>query len=108
RLLHPDRVEPHLNGNVLTYKVLNGDGTSTIFNAEDVFHLTGLSLDGVTGVSLIAYARETIGLSLAAEGYAARVFSQDATPRGVLQHPNRLSLDAIERLRASWSERHAG
>src|SRR5207302_744712 len=65
RLLHPDRVEPKLNGTVLTYKVLHGDGSSEILNAEDVFHMTGLSLDGVTGLSVIAYARETIGLSLA-------------------------------------------
>jgi HK97 family phage portal protein len=108
RLIHPDRVETRINGDVVTYRVRRDDGTQETLNAEDVFHMTGLSLDGVTGVSLITYARETIGLSLAAESYAGRVFSQDGTPRGVLQLKGRLSQDGIDRLRAEWAEKHAG
>jgi HK97 family phage portal protein len=84
------------------------DGSTKVFNNEDMFHMMGMSLDGVTGVSVITYARESVGLGLAAESYAARVFSQDATPRGVLQTKSQISKPAIDRLRASWQEQHGG
>lgn len=111
RLLNPDKVRVEVvgdNKDVVRYQVRQATGQEQPFNAEDIFHLTGLSLDGITGVSIITYARESIGLALAAEGYAARVFSQDATPRGVLQAKGRLSQEAIERLRASWADKHSG
>lgn len=109
QLIHPDRVTPIMGpDNNLVYKVRQPDGSQKTLNNEDVFHMLGMSLDGVTGVSVITYAREAVGLGLAAEGYAARVFSQDATPRGVLKHPSRLSQEAIERLRTTWQQQHGG
>jgi HK97 family phage portal protein len=111
KLIHPDRIRLERvgdDGDIIRYQVRGADGREQPVNYEDIFHLTGLSLDGQTGVSIIKYARETVGLTLAAEGYAGRVFSQDATPRGVLQHPGRLSPDAVERLRESWAEKHSG
>lgn len=74
----------------------------------DVFRLDGLSLDGYTPCSVITYARESVGLGLAAEQYAARVYSQDGRPRGVLEHPGNLSEPAQKRLKASWQETYAG
>lgn len=110
KLIHPDLVTPILAPGAanLAYKVRQPDGTQKTVNNEDMLHLLGMSLDGLTGVSVITYARESIGLGLAAEGYAARVFSQDATPRGVLQMKGNLSTAATERLRASWQQQHGG
>lgn len=77
-------------------------------NQGDVFRLDGLSLDGVTPCSVLTYARESVGLGLASEQYAARVYSQDARPRGVLEHPGKLSKEAAGRLADSWQEAYAG
>lgn len=108
-LINPDFVTPEIvDRKILRYKIRQPNGTPVTYNAEDIFHVTGLSLDGITGVSVVKYARESFGLSLAAESYAARVFSQDGTPRGVLQMKGKLSPNGIERLREEWAEKHSG
>lgn len=77
-------------------------------NREQVLHIRGLSINGATGLSPIAAAREAIGLGLATEGYGARFFSNDASPGGVLEHPSQLSDGAHKHLRESIEDRHGG
>lgn len=107
--IHPDRVTiERLPGGGVRYQVRQADGTNKPINDADMFHLRGLSLDGVTGVSVIEYARESVGLGLAAESYGARVFSQNARPGGVLKVPGELSDKAAQRLRTEWQLLHGG
>ncbi len=47
-------------------------------------------------------------MSRAVDEYAARYFSNDASPGGVLEHPGRLGDVAYEHLRNSWAEAHQG
>lgn len=77
-------------------------------NQGSIFRLDGPTLDGYTPVSVVTYARESMGLGLAAESYAGRVYSQDGRPRGVLEHPGKLSKEAMERLSESWQASYAG
>jgi hypothetical protein len=48
----------------------------------EVWHLRGLSSDGLMGMSPIELARENLGTALAAQGYGARFFANDAKPTG--------------------------
>ncbi|WP_367944098.1 phage portal protein [Aquamicrobium sp.] len=75
---------------------------------DEVFHLVGLTLDGVHGVSAIAYARETIGLSLAMEDHGATTFRNGARVSGVLKHPNKLGPEAVAHLKAGLEEFRSG
>ncbi|NJN53294.1 MAG: phage portal protein [Anaerolineae bacterium] len=59
-------------------------------------------------VSVISYARDSFGLTLAAERYGSRLFRNDSRPGGVLQTPNKLKPDAAARLKASWNAAHTG
>ena len=47
-----------------------------------MWHLRGLSSNGITGLSVVEYARESFGLGLAAQSYGARFFANDAKPSG--------------------------
>ena len=76
------------------------------YTPDQVFHLKGLSLDGVKGISPIAQAREAVGLSLATEEYGAKFFGNGARPGGVLEHPG--ILKDPERLRESWNKVYQG
>ena len=107
--IHPNniRIEGLPSGGI-RYQIRGDDGIESPVNAEDIFHLPGLSLDGVSGLSLVEYARESIGLELAAKGYSAKFFGQNARPGGVLQHPGKLSPEAAKNMRESWEEAHAG
>lgn len=107
--LHPDRVECKQNDDLsLSYVYTRKDGRKITLKQSEVFHLVGLTLDGVHGVSAITYARETIGLSLAMEEHGATVFKNGARVSVVLKHPAKLGKEGIENLRASLDEFRAG
>lgn len=112
--MHPDRVRVLVAPDgTLWYEwrpVYPGGvvGEVEVLHQDEVVHRRGLSLDGYLGLSTLALARETIGTALASEEYAGRYFANSAQPGGVLEHPNKLSKDAYDRLRDSWAARHQG
>ncbi|SNZ21712.1 phage portal protein [Cohaesibacter gelatinilyticus] len=100
--MHPDRIEVKQADDLsIAYEYTNKSGRKQVFPQEAIMHLVGLTLDGVNGVSVITYARETIGLSLSMEDHGATTFKNGARPSSVLKHPGKLGPEAIENLRAS-------
>lgn len=83
-------------------------GRDVVLLSEEVFRVHGLSYDGITGYSPVALAREAIGIGMAAEEFAARFYSNNGMPGGVLEHPKTLSDEAFKRLRREWIEMHEG
>lgn len=77
-----------------------------VYKPSQVFHLKGLSYDGVKGISPIAQVREAVGLALATEEYGAKFFGNGARPGGVLEHPG--ILKDPEKLRESWNRVYQG
>lgn len=84
------------------------EGAGTLIPAEYIGHIRGLSLDGLSGVSVLTYAREALGLALATEAHSAKLFGNGARPGGVLKVPQVLSDQAYDRLRSSWQAAHGG
>lgn len=81
--LHPDRVKIELlQGNDYRYRYTDRFGTETVFTREELWHIRGLSGDGIIGMNPIELAREAVGLGLSAQDYGARFFQNDATPGG--------------------------
>ena len=74
---------------------------------ENVLHIRGLG-DLLSGFPVLALARESLGLGIAARNYGARFFSNDAHPGFVLEHPGTLSDTALEHLRTEWNKIHMG
>jgi len=107
--LHPDRVEcKQLDDLSLSYVYTRKDGRQVTLQQREVMHFVGLTLDGVNGVSVLTYARETIGASLAMEGHGATVFKNGARISVVLKHPAKLGKEGLEFLKASLDEYRAG
>lgn len=107
--LHPDRVEVKQADDLsLAYTYTRKDGRRVPVAQSEMFHLVGLTLDGVMGVSPITYARETIGLSLAMERHGSRTFKNGAQPSNVLKHPGKIGPEGRENLRASLDEYRSG
>lgn len=108
--LHPDgvRVERLPNNRGRRYMVRQEDGTWKAINDEDVFHLPGLSIDGISGLSIMRYARESIGLELAAKRHAALAFGQGTRLSGILKIKGSLSKEAKDRLLESWQDTKGG
>ena len=76
--------------------------------AVNMLHIPGLGFDGRLGYSVIAKARETLGLGLAMEEFQARFYGQGTNIGSVLEHPGRLSADAHERLIKDIQEKRGG
>ena len=81
--IHPDRVKIELlPSGEYRYRVTDRAGTEVIMPRGEVWHLRGLSSDGLMGMSPIELARENLGMALAAQDYGARFFANDAKPTG--------------------------
>ena len=108
--IHPSRVK------VARVKVAEGleggklfevDG-KTPLTSREILHIPGIGYDGVTGVSPIRLATQAIGLGLAAEQYASRLYASGALMSGILQTEQRLEQGAADRLKANWQAKVSG
>lgn len=75
---------------------------------EDMFHLRGLSINGLMGASRIAVAKDAIGLAIAQERQAASFIGQGTKASGILATDQKLDPATITRLQARWKEVNAG
>lgn len=81
--IHPDRIRVEiLKSGEYRYRVTDRVGEETVLPRGQVWHLRGLSSDGLMGMSPIELARESLGMALAAQDYGARFFANDAKPTG--------------------------
>lgn len=79
------------------------------FDQDDILHFPGFGFDGISGKSVIQYAaKQAIGIALASEEFAARFFSNGATPRFALEVPGALKSAQVEDLRAEFQRRYTG
>lgn len=102
--VHPTLVEPKLqpSGRVLYRVRQENGGQPRIYTQDEIFHLRGVSEDGVTGVGILKYARQSLGLGMAVESYAAQTFGKGTINGGVIKVPTKLDSDASKRMAASF------
>jgi HK97 family phage portal protein len=87
-----------------TYKVNN-----VTVDTVDMVHMMGMSMPGaLTGMSPIAYARQSIGLGLAAEEFGARFFGDGAHLTGVIEVDADLDKAGARRMKEAWEASHSG
>lgn len=108
--LLPNRVIPERarTTGALIYRVKQEDGNDRILTPNEMLHVAGLSYDGIQGYSVISKARESLGVTVAAERYAATFFGKGGRPGLVLEHPSALTVDAINRIKADWKKLYGG
>ncbi len=83
--LKPDCMKVTRNGfDSMSFEYQNSQGKTTKYDQEEVLHVKGFGTDGVMGLSPLGMAREAIGLSVAAETYAASFYKNGGKPSGVL------------------------
>jgi HK97 family phage portal protein len=85
------------------------NGGERVLPARDIFHLRyGLSEDGISGLSTVKLAADAIALASQTQRAAARLFRNGMMVGGAVSHPQKLSPEAYERLKASMEERLTG
>jgi len=107
--LDPQKVEVKQHPDLtLSYIYTASNGTRQKFKQDEIFHLFGLTLNGYSGVSVLTYARETIGESIAMADHGAALFKNGARASATLEHPGSLGPDGHANLRQSLDEFRSG
>lgn len=104
----PGRVETKfdLATGAKSYKWHRPDGMIVDMAADEVWHISGLSLDGVIGMDTLRYARDAIGLAVATEDAHAKMHEGGAQASGLLSVTDKLSAERFNQLSA-WLDKHA-
>lgn len=108
--VHPDRVAIEmLNDSNWRYRISNRDQSVTVLGRGEMWHLKGLSGDGIVGYNPIQAARKAIMTGLAAQDYGMRYFINDAKPGGWIEYPGQFKDDEQRRqFRERWQSMQTG
>ena len=109
--LHPDRVTPEVASNGLPrYRVKSANGVNEVTMVQgEILHLTGLTLDGYTGLNPIQAEREAIGAAIAARDYGSRFWNNDARPPFWIKIPGQFKdADVASNFRDDWQAKYGG
>ncbi|NTU67975.1 MAG: phage portal protein [Chlorobiaceae bacterium] len=108
-LIDPDMIRPDRTpGGALYYRYHTPAGSEKPIKPENILHIKGLSFDGITGMSVLAYARETVGGGLAQQKTSNSIFRNGLKPSAVFSHPNQLSDIAERNIRSSIASMYSG
>jgi HK97 family phage portal protein len=101
--MRPDRMQKVAwEGGARVYYYRNADGEVVRMTQDQVFHVPGLSFDGLVGKPPLTLMRETLGSFSAAREYGSSFFRNGARPAVVVKHPKTMTNPAIERLTAQF------
>lgn len=107
--IHPSRVEfeRDVASDALVYKISNGEFGSVTLPPERVFHIRGFG-HGPVGLSVVAYAAQSLGAARATEIFGATFFGEGLNPAGFIESPRRLGLEARRSLNAEIAAKLRG
>ena len=105
--IHPSRVKPERDQDgELVYRISPKDGApEAVIPARDMLHFRGLGDDDIVGTSVVAKAKQSIGLGLAMESFGSSFFGNGTHMGGALMHPGKLSPEARKNLEESVQKR---
>lgn len=84
------------------------DGSQQVMPSSKIFHIAGISFDGLKGTSPISVMRNEMGLALALQDFGSKYFANGTNLGGTLQHPGKLGDKAREHLKADIAENFQG
>jgi HK97 family phage portal protein len=105
--LNPHKVEIQRNG--IGRVMFRVEGEKNLLSSEDVVFISDLVRPGeIRGMARVEALKDNLGLSMALESYAARFFSNSATPQGIITFPGNLNSEQAENLRRGFDAAHRG
>lgn len=82
QLLHPDDVSVYEDADKVWYRVT---GVKGMLFSDEIYHVSGFSFDGIVGVGVVKVAADNLGVSLAADKFAAESYNNKGISYGVLE-----------------------
>jgi HK97 family phage portal protein len=88
--------------------IYRANGEDVRYQPSEILHIRGFSVDGISGLSPIALAREGIALNQSAEEYGSRYYQHGARPSVHFEYPGKLSPEAYKNLSDSLQNSFGG
>ena len=104
-VLDPEAVEIKLVGGARMFRLNGGE----MLTDREILHIPGMLQPGsMRGMSPIKYARQSIGLSMAATEFGATFFGNGGLPAMTVEVPGELSDVGVSALKRAWNDAHGG
>lgn len=109
RYLHPDRVKKiRMEGTTKIFTVdMDGRGGIREVTSREIFHIVGLSSNGVEGISPIEAHGQNLGIAVSADEFAGKYFDQGAMLSAYIQLTKSTRKELPE-LKAEFEEFYEG
>lgn len=95
-------------GTTLFFDATLPDGTSARFSARDIWHVPGMSRNGLNGLSPLAYARDALGGAIATADHATKFWGNGGRPSTLLKTPNKVAPETKARIKKDWQDIYGG
>nr|WP_312578379.1 phage portal protein [Sedimentibacter sp.] len=103
-------ITPYIDDNGKLWYVFRHPKTGEVRKLDnfDILHYKAYSEDGLTGISVLQRASETISVATAAQTYENKFYTQNARPTGVLKVNDKLEPAAKTKIKDEWRSIHEG
>ncbi|WIX34139.1 phage portal protein [Salinicola sp. JS01] len=99
---HMNDPEPDDEGNLLF--VYNGENGGETLTERDVFHVKGFGVNGRVGLSVIGFARNSMGIAMATDEAAGKTFANGMQTAGFVQADKVLNKEQRDKFNAALNE----
>lgn len=87
---------------------IHTEGVHTkVYSAENMWHLK-LFGNGIVGMSPLSYARQSVGIAIAADNRVSAIYANGAKPSGILTIDKTLTADQRTQIRAAFNGLESG
>lgn len=92
------------NWSDLYYDIWFEDGHHKRVEPSEIFRVTGISWNGISGLNRVTLAREALGLSKRMVESQAKFYGKDQRPSGVISSATPLKPELVDRVREAWGK----
>jgi HK97 family phage portal protein len=106
-LLDPQKTMPTIKDGRLYYLTWIEDEIVR-FPQRDVYHIKGLSHNGIHGMNVIEIMKDALGVGMAAQQFGGRFFGQGSNAGGILMIPGSFNDEKIRNTMNAWEQMTQG
>ncbi|GFE98120.1 phage portal protein [Gluconobacter sp. Gdi] len=95
-------------GQQMFYDATLPDGSSGRFASRDIWHVRGMSRNGLQGLNPISFMKEAFGESIATAAYVQSYWRNNAQPPVILTSDKKIDGDVRQQIKDDWKNRFSG
>lgn len=106
--LYSKNMEIKRDNNKNLYYLYRINNEKIKFSKDEIINIVGLSLDGINGLSILKYARESLGLTAATEKFGSSFFKNGSNLNGTIELPEGGKCKNKNEVREEWNHLYVG